>query len=131
MEVSRKHGPFDTRWPCARKEGSGAVPTAPLLRAEEAAEALGWGAFSDRYFRERDRHDSEARSAYAAYRQGREWRTDARPGPPRLSLVPTEPVAAAAAAELESEEAGALRLLAAVAAVDTEEAQTGLPADEL
>jgi len=126
VEVSRKHGPFDARWPCARKDSSGAVPTAPLLRAEEAAEALDWDAFTARNFRERSRHDSEARSAYAAYNQGREWRTNALPGPARLSLVPTEPVSAAAAVELVSEEAGARRLLAAVAAVDTREARSGV-----
>jgi len=109
MEASRKHGPFDTRWPCARKDSSGAVPTAPLLRAE-AAEALDWDAFSNRYFRERRRHDAEARSAYAAYKQGREWRTT----PTRLSLVTSEHVSTAV--ELEPEETGTRRLLAAMAA---------------
>jgi hypothetical protein len=117
VEASRKHGPFDTRWPCVRKDSSGALPTAPLLGAAEAAEALDWDAFSVQHFRERSRHDSEARSAYAAYRHGREWRT----GSPRLSLVPTEPVAAVV--ELEPEEAGTERLLAAVAAVESRETQ--------
>src|SRR5919197_4009596 len=110
MVVSRKHGPFDTRWPCAQKESSDEAPTAPLLRAAEAAEALDWDAFSHRYFRERRRHDSEARSAYLAYKQGREWRTT----PARLRLVPTERVSAAD--EQEREEAGTQRLLAALAA---------------
>jgi hypothetical protein len=86
VEASRKHGPFDTRWPCLRKDSSGAMSTAPPLRAEEAAEALDWNAFSNRYFPERRRHESEARSAYLAYSQGREWRTT----PARLSLVPGE-----------------------------------------
>jgi hypothetical protein len=45
--------------------------------------------------------------------------------------VPAEPIAAATAAELEAGEAGARRLVAAVAAADTQEVQTGLPADEL
>ena len=72
VEVSRKHGPFDTRWPCLRKDSSDAAPTVPLLRAAEAAGALDWDGFSNRYFRERRRHDSEARSAYAAYKQGRD-----------------------------------------------------------
>jgi hypothetical protein len=121
VEASRKHGPFDMRWPCARKDSSDAVPTAPLLRAAEAAEALEWAAFSDRYFRERRRHDSEARSAYAAYRQGRDWRT----APARLSLVATEHVSVAA--EPEQDEAGTRRLLAAMAAVRPREAQSGLP----
>lgn len=114
MEVSRKHGPFDTRWPCIRKDSSGAVPTGSL-DAAELAEALDWDAFSMRHFGERGRHDSEARSAYAAYRQGREWRTLAGAG---LSLVPPlEP----GTKELESEEEGARRLLAAVAAVGPQE----------
>jgi len=109
VEASRKHGPFDMRWPCARKDSS-ALST-PLLSAEQVAEALDWQAFSARYFPERSRHDSEARSAYAAYRLGRE----SRQRPSGLRLVPTEPVSAAV--ELEPGEAGAARLLAAVAAV--------------
>src|SRR5919197_3562585 len=119
MVVSRKHGPFDTRWPCAQKESSDEAPTAPLLRAAEAAEALDWDGFSNRYFRERRRHDSEARSAYAAYKQGREWRT----APARLCLVPKERTWAAA--ELEPQEAGTRRLLAAMAAAHPREAQSG------
>jgi hypothetical protein len=110
VEVSRKHGPFDTRWPCVRKDDSHALSTAPLLGADEAAEALDWEAFSARYFPERRRHDSEARSAYASYRQGREWRTP----PARLRLVPSE--RGPAADEQEREEAGTGRLMAAMAA---------------
>lgn len=121
MEASRKHGPFDTRWPYAGKESPDGAAKAPLLRAAEAAEALGWDAFSNRYFRDRRRHDSEARSAYAAYKQGREWRTT----PARLSLVPTEHVSVAA--ELEAEEAGTRRLLAAVAEAHPREPLNGLP----
>jgi hypothetical protein len=49
----------------------------------------------------------EELTAYAAYKQGREWRTT----PARLSLVPTEDVPA-----VESGEAGARRLLDAIAA---------------
>jgi hypothetical protein len=122
VEVSRKHGPFDMRWPCVRKDSSGAPSTAPLLGATEVAEALDWYAFSARFFGERRRYDSEARSAYAAYRQGREWRPSAR-----LSLVPSERVSAAD--ELEREETGTRRLLAAMAAAHPREAQSGLPAD--
>jgi hypothetical protein len=83
------------------------VPTAPHLRAAEAAEALDWEAFSNRYFPGRRGHDMEALTAYATHKQGREWRTT----PPRLSVVPTEDVSAAV--ELESEEAGTRRLMAA------------------
>lgn len=128
MEASRRHGPFDTRWPGARKDSSDAVPTAPdavptgpPLRAAEAAEALDWRAFSARYFPERRRHDSESRSAYTAYRLGREWRTT----PARLRLVPSEHIAGAN--EQEPEEAGTRRLLAAMVAVHPREAQSALP----
>ena len=120
MEASRKHGSFDTRWPCVDNDTPDAAPSARLLRPAEAAEALDWDAFSKRYFRERRRHDSEALSAYFAYRQGREWRTT----PARLSLVPTEP--APTAAPLEAEDAGARRLLAAMAATHPRTAK-GLP----
>jgi len=108
VEASRKHGPFDTRWPCAGIESSVAVATAPL-RAAEVAEALDWDAFSNRYFSERRRHDSEARSAYVAYTHGRDWRTT----PARLSLAASEHVSAPD--ELEPDEAGIRRLLAAMA----------------
>ncbi len=110
MEVSRKHGSFDTRWPCEWKRSAAARRTAPL-RVAEAAEALDWDQFSARHFRERARHDSEARSAYAAYKQGREWRK--RPG---LTLVRTEHVAAPV--EPEAKATGTRHLLAALAAVD-------------
>jgi hypothetical protein len=110
VEASRKHGSFDTRWPSARKGSSDAAPTAPPLRAAEAAEALDWDAFSNRYFPGRRRHDMEALTAYATYTQGREWRTT----PARLSVVPTEDVPAAV--EFEWHEAGTRRLLAAIAA---------------
>jgi hypothetical protein len=107
VEASRKHGPFDTRWPFARKESSDAAPTAPPLRAAEAAEGLDWEAFSNRYFPGRRRHNMEALTAYATYTQGREWRTT----PARLKVVPTDHVSAAV--ELEPQEA---RTRAAIAA---------------
>jgi hypothetical protein len=110
VEASRKHGPFDTRWPSARKDHTGAVSTAPPLRAEEAAEALDWEAFSNRYFPGRRRHNMDAQTAYATYSRGCEWRTT----PARLSVVTPEHVPAAV--ELEPEEAGARRLLAALGA---------------
>jgi hypothetical protein len=110
VEASRKHGPFDTSWPSARRDSAGAVSTAAPLRAAEAAEALDWEAFSSRYFPGRRRHDMEALTAYAGYAQGREWRTT----PARLSLVPAEDVSAAV--EREPDEAATRRLLAAMAA---------------
>jgi len=111
VEATRKHGSFDTRWPSARQDSAGAQQTAPHLRAAEAAEALDWKAFSNRYFRGRRRHHVEALTAYATYKQGREWRTT----PARLSLVPTEHLSAAVEL-VESEVAGTRRLLAAMAA---------------
>jgi hypothetical protein len=108
VEVSRKHGPFDTRWSCARKERSDPTESRPLLRAEEVVERLDWEAFSNRYFADRKRHDAEARSAYVAYRDGLEWRTT----PARLRLVP---VAGASAPAEPVEAAGEARLLAAMA----------------
>jgi hypothetical protein len=105
------------RWPCARRDNSVAASTAAPLRAAEAAEALDWETFSNRYFRGRRRHDAEARSAYAAYKQGREWRRT----PARLSLVPTEGVSVAVEGH-EREEAGTQRLLAAMAGVHDERA---------
>lgn len=110
VEESRKHGPFDTRWPSARKDSEGALSIAPPLRAAEAAEALDWEAFSNRHFAGRRRHDMEAVTAYARYTQGREWRTT----PARLSIVPPEHVPAAV--ELAAEDAGTQRLPAATAA---------------
>ena len=124
MEASRKHGPFDTRYACLRKDSSDAAATARPLGAAEAAEALGWDGFSNRYFRERRRHDSEARSAYAAYKQGHEW----RPTPARLRLAPRERVWAAA--ELEPAEAGTRRLLAAMDARIREQCKTTSSTDE-
>ena len=108
MEASRRHGRFDMRWACVRKDDSRALPTAPPLSASETAEALDWQAFSARYFPERRRHNFEALSAYAAYSQGLEWRIPPR----RLRLVPSEEAADAD----ERQEAGARRLMAAMAA---------------
>ena len=104
VEASRKHGPFDTRWPSARKGHARGVSAAPPLRVAEAGEALNWEAFSNRYFPGRKRHDMEALTAYATYTQGHEWRT----APARLSVVAPEHVPAA----VEREEAGMRRLLA-------------------
>ena len=108
MEASRKHGSFDIRWPCASKD-SRQLPVSSPLGAAEAKEALDWDSFSERHFRGRRRHDAEARSAYAAYKEGREWRTPPAP----LRLVPTERVIAD---QEEQEEAGTRRLMDALAA---------------
>jgi hypothetical protein len=107
VEASRKHGPFDPRWPPARIDDVRAVSTAPPLRAAEAAEALDWEAFSNRYFAGQRRHDLDALTAYATHTQGHEWRTT----PARLTVVSAHvpgPV------ELAREEAGMQHLLAAI-----------------
>jgi hypothetical protein len=83
VEASRKHGPFDTRWPCQRRDDSGAMPTA-RLGAAVAAEAFD------------------------------------RTAPTRLSLVPREHLSVGD--ELEREEAGTQRLLAAIAVAHPREA---------
>ncbi len=64
-------------------------------------ENLAWNAFAARYFPERRRHDLEAVAAYGAYKQGGDWRNDwqqTKP-PPRLTLVPSEPIPSATEAE--------------------------------
>ena len=96
MEASGKHWPFDTRWPCARKDNSSEAPTAARLRAAEAAEALEWESLSNRYFHER------------------------RP-PSRLRLVPTDGMSEAVEGH-EREEAGTRRFMAAMAATNHERA---------
>jgi hypothetical protein len=115
VEASQKHGPFDTRWPSRRRDGSDRVPAAQPPLAPDVAEGLDWYAFSARYFRGRRRHDFEAVFGYAAYRHGREWRNGSPLKAPRLRLVPPEPVETAI--EAESETVGAPRRLAAVAAL--------------
>lgn len=71
VDVSRKHGPFDTRWPSGHTNGSRAPQG--RLSAAAVAEALDWTSFSARHFGGRRRHDMETVAAYAAYRNGREW----------------------------------------------------------
>jgi hypothetical protein len=124
FEASRKHGPFDTRWPSGRTVGSaGASSSRPLL-ATDAAEGLDWDAFATHYGGERRRHNLVALAAYAAYREGREWGSNGHPktSKPRLVVVPTDPVHPAVEA---ASDAGARRLLAAVAAVQTWEGEGG------
>jgi hypothetical protein len=123
VEASRKHGPFDTRWPPDRRDGSDGVPSAQPLLAADVEKGLDWYAFSARYSRRRGRHNLEAASGYAAYRNGREWRNGGPPKTPKLRLVPDEPVPPAIEAEWET--AGAERLLAAAAAVHVWEGEGG------
>jgi hypothetical protein len=81
VEASRRHGPFDLRWPTRRLRGAPdrLVPALPSL--EDVPERLDWDAFSIRNFPGRARHDLEVISAYDAYTHGR--RRSSRRGPPR------------------------------------------------
>jgi hypothetical protein len=72
VEVSRKHGSFDTRWLCADKAGSGAMPVARFFGLRTQRMPL-TGRGSPRV---------TSPSAYVAYKQGREWRKK-----PALKLV--------------------------------------------
>ena len=94
------------------------------LPAAGIGEKLDWDAFSARYFPGRRRHDLNAVAAYGAYRQGRDWRNSGpRTTPPRLTLVPNEPVSAAL--EVESDGTAVERLLVAVAAEQVWEGEGG------
>jgi hypothetical protein len=129
VEASRKHGPFDTRWPSGRTPSSdGARSSSPLLAAD-AAEGLDWDAFATHYVRGRRRHNLGAISAYAAYKRGREWGSNGHSKPRLRLLLPTDPVPQAIEAAAD---AGAGRLLAGVAAIQTWEGEGGytLQADE-
>jgi len=92
------------------------------LPAAGIGEKLDWDAFSAQYFPGRRRHDLDAVAAYGAYTQGRDWRqSESRTTPPRLTLVPNEPVSA------ELEPGAVERLLVAVAAEQVWEGEDGLP----
>jgi hypothetical protein len=92
------------------------------LPAAGIGEKLDWDAFSAQYFPGGRRHDLDAVAAYGSYKQGRDWQNiGARTAPPRLTLVPDEPVTAAL------EPAAVERLLVAVAAEQVWEGEGGLP----
>jgi hypothetical protein len=99
--------------------------TAPAAPAAGIGEKLAWDAFAARYFPERRRHDLEAVAAYGAYKQGRGWRNDGSQAksPPRLTLVPSEPIPSLT--EEEATSAAGERLLVAVAAEQVWEREGG------
>ena len=101
---------------------TGAAPAPP---AAGIGETLAWDAFAARYFPGRRRHDLEAIASYGAYKKGRVWRNDGpqTKSPPRLTLVPSEPIPSATEAEAKS--AAAERLLVAVAAEQLWEGEGG------
>jgi hypothetical protein len=111
VEASRKHGPFDTRWPSARRRRSEATSPA------DAAEGLDWEGFSGRYFPRPGRHELGALSSYAAYRLSREEPESVGMSRPELHLVCKPPDAAAIDAESKIAE---VQLLAAAAMHDWE-----------
>jgi hypothetical protein len=124
FEASRKHGPFDTRWPSGRVVRSAGGPLSGPRLAADSAEGLEWDAFATRYVGGRRRHNLEALAAYAAYSRGREWGSNGHPKAPkpRLLVVPNDPLPPAVEAAAD---AGARRLLAAVDALRTWEGEGG------
>ena len=65
VESSRRHGPFDIRYPLRLKL---AAITWELQPDEDRLERLDWSAFLARFFPNRRRHDLEALAAYESYR---------------------------------------------------------------
>jgi hypothetical protein len=85
---------------------------------------LAWDDFCALHFPGRRRHDLDAVAAYGAYRNGRDWRNSgSRSSPPRLTLVPNEPVGEEI--EAEAKASAAERLLVAVAAAHGADAAGG------
>lgn len=66
VEGSRRHGPFDLRWP-ARCRVDSDWRAAAAVGSRNVAEGLDWDAFTTRCFPERRRHDLQVISAYDAY----------------------------------------------------------------
>jgi hypothetical protein len=124
VEASRKHGPFDTRWPSGGTVHSAGMPSRGPLLTTNGVEGLDWDGFAARYVGGRHRHNFEALADYAAYRRGREWGSNGHPkaSKPRLRTVPKDPLPPALEAAAD---AGAQRLLAAVAAVERWEWEGG------
>jgi hypothetical protein len=90
VEASRRHGPFDSRWPKRLPRVAADRPAPALTGLEDVPDGLAWDAFSTSSFPGRRRHDLEAISAYLAYKHGRPWRRSSRPLPRRRSIVPRE-----------------------------------------
>jgi hypothetical protein len=99
VETSRKHGPFDTRWPSGHRRRSEATSPA------DAEQGLDWQGFSGRYFPGLGRHDLEALSSYAAYRLSREEPEGVGMRRPELHLARKPPDPAAIDAESKIAEA--------------------------
>jgi hypothetical protein len=65
LDVGRKHGPFDSRYPVRRKLAPSVWELEPQ---RDGPERLEWSVFVARFFPNRRRHDSEALAAHEAYR---------------------------------------------------------------
>jgi hypothetical protein len=65
VESSRKHGPFDSRYPARTKL---APPTWEPRPGKNEQERLDWSAFLAQFFPDHRRHDHEALAGYEAYR---------------------------------------------------------------
>jgi hypothetical protein len=124
FEASRKHGPFDTRWPSGHRMRPAGAPSSSPLLAADAADGLEWDAFARSYVGGLRRHNLQVLAAYAADRKGREWGSNGHPKTtkPRLLVAPTDPVPPAVETAAD---AGPRRLLAAVNAVQTWEGEGG------
>lgn len=64
VELGRKHGPFDVRYPVRQKI---ATPVWELQGDRDGQGRLEWSVFLARFFPNRRRHDFEALAAYEAY----------------------------------------------------------------
>jgi hypothetical protein len=99
---------------------TGATATSPAV----GGGLLDWDDFCALHFPGRRRHDLDAVAAYGAYRQGRDWRNSGHPSsPPRLTLVPNEPVGEEIDAAAKA--TAAERLLVAVATLPVADAAGG------
>jgi hypothetical protein len=76
VEPSRRHGPFDSRWPKRPLRIAADRLTIALTGLKDLPDGLDWDAFSTHYFPGRPRHDLDAISAYREY--GRRWRESRR-----------------------------------------------------
>jgi hypothetical protein len=65
VDPSRKHGPFDFRYPTPERL---ATPVWELRPAQRREGRVAWAVFLERFFPNRGRHDFEALAAYAGYR---------------------------------------------------------------
>ncbi len=120
LEASRKHGPFDTRWPSAH------TPRSEAASPANAEQGLDWEGFSNRYVRRRGRHNLEALSSYAAYRLSREEPQGVGMSRRELHLVrkPTDPAAIDAGLQIAESQP----LLVAAAAMHDWESEGGYTA---